>query len=241
MRKRPDWRQHLTMAFLLSSSYPASSAAAQHVLHRWEGDAVSVGSTPQRFRWSVERCGDRLRSEWRNSAGELVAWDEVISHSASFVRYRMAQNSSKLRVSASRAGGKIVVEQSRSGGDNGRRHIDTRGETVLAGPMLVALIQDQMSALRRGETLTRSYLVPEQSMVLRLVARRLRGGTTGDISIAIQAAAPLLRPFVPTTVLDFDGRDNLIRSSGRILPTSNVAHLTTTRLPDRQAKASCEY
>jgi hypothetical protein len=228
------------MAFLLTSTYSANTPAAQHVLHRWEGDAISVGGTQQRFRWSVERCGDRLRSEWRNSAGALVAWDEVISRGASFGSYRMAQTSSKQRVSASLNAGKIVIEHGRPNGTKGKRQIDTRGETVLAGPMLIALVQESLTALRNGEAIVRSYLVPEQSMLLRLIARRSHIGTNGNVSISIQAATPLLRPFVPTTVLEFDSHDNLIRSSGRILATSELADLTTSRRPGQQVETSCE-
>ena len=107
--------------------------------------------------------------------------------------------------------------------------------------MMVSLLQEHLPQLRAGREIVRSYLVPEQALVLRLIARQSRAGAGGSISVSIQAASPLLRPFVPTTVLEFDAQNRLLRSSGRILPSSAQAMLTTTHQPDSYPEVTCGF
>jgi hypothetical protein len=239
---RIPWRQHLTVAFVIATSCNAAQPATQTaILKRWEGDAVSVDSPRRKFRWSVERCGSRLRSEWRDVSGALVAWDEVTQLGAAASRYDVMRIASAQSFSARFQSREIVIDSAVSGRNLGREHVTTKGEAVIAGPMMIAVVQEHLPRLRAGQDLVRSYLVPEQSMVLRLLARRSQTGTGGSISVLIQAAAPLLRPFVPTTILEFDGHDRLVRSSGRILPLRGAATLTTLMQPDQQPERTCEY
>ena len=236
------WQQHLTMAFLLATGCNAAQPASQtSPLKRWEGDAVSVDTPQRKFRWSVERCGPRLRSEWRDASGALVAWDEVTQSGVAANRYDVMRVKSTESYSASFQNREIIIDSAKNGRSLGRERIGTHGDAVVAGPMLIALVQEQLSRIRAGEDLVRSYLIPEKPMVLRLLARRLQTSAGGSISVLIQAASPLLRPFVPTTVLEFDGRDQLIRSSGHILPLQGAANLTTIKQPHQQPEQICEF
>lgn len=230
------------MAFLLAGSCNAAQPAAHATpVKRWEGDAVSVDSPRRKFRWSVELCGTRMRSEWRDASGALVAWDEVTQAGPAASRYDVVRVTSGQSFNARFLGREIVIDSATNGRSLDRDHVSTDGEAVIAGPMLIALVQEQLPRIRAGEELVRSYLVPEKSLVLRLRARRSQTGADGSISVLIQAASPLLRPFVPTTLLDFDGRDRLVRSSGHILPLEGAAHLTTLAQPEQQPERTCGF
>jgi hypothetical protein len=226
------------MAFVLAGSY---GQAQESTLQRWAGDAVGIEEPGRHFRWSVERCGPRLRSEWRDARGVLVAWDEVHQRGGSFSEYQLARAATAQRIHATQRTRSIDVATKAASGMQRTRSIATAGEAVLAGPMLVSLVQEQLPRLRSGESIERAYLVPEHSMVLRLVARRIQAGAGGGISVQIHAASPLLRPFVPTTVLEFDRSDRLVRSSGRILPLDGPALLTTHTHPEDGPGETCAF
>jgi hypothetical protein len=160
VKTRVPWRQHLTVACLLAAGCgTAPPATHTGVLQRWEGDAVSVDYPKKKFRWRVERCGSRLRSEWRDASGTLVAWDEVNQVGAAAGRYDMVRLAPAQTIRALFHGREILVDSAKGGGNSGRQRILTHGEAVAAGAMMISLVQEQLRQIRAGETLERSYLV----------------------------------------------------------------------------------
>ena len=169
--------------------------AAASIAEVVEGDAVSRhGDQATSYRWRVESCNGRIRSEWRTAAGQMIAWDEVQFADGQFQRYRLVRPN---------LGQDMTVE----GG----------GKVVLAGPMLIEYARRNLGSLRGGRELRVRYLVAERgsTVELRMRASRVVRGRT---EILVDAASGLLRPFVPSAALEFDAAERFVGMQGQILP-----------------------
>ena len=169
----------------------ATAARAEIV----EGDAVSrQGDQSTSYRWRVESCNGRMRSEWRTAAGQMIAWDEVEFADGQFLRYRLVRPN-------------LGQDMTLQGG----------GKVTLAGPMLIEYARRHLAPLRGGRELRVRYLVAERGSTVELRMRAPRSAP-GRTQVLVDAASGLLRPFVPSAVLEFDAAERFVGMQGQILP-----------------------
>lgn len=193
---RPLWRCW-ALSWLLA--WPLAPGTAGELVEgeaRAEGDRASGGD----YRFRVERCANALRSEWRSSRGELVAWDEVQLVDGQLLRYRLVRPH-------------LGQDITRSGAGRGAAD----GLPELAGPMLIEYARGALPALREGHTRRVRYLVAETGMwlPLRLRATQVAAGST---SVTVEGAHAWLRPLVPRATLEFDASARFVGMRGQILP-----------------------
>jgi len=160
-----------------------------------EGDAVSQHvHHATSYRWRVESCNGRMRSEWRTAAGQMIAWDEVEFADGRFLRYRLVRPN-------------LGQDMTLQGG----------GKVTLAGPMLIEYARRHLALLRGGRELRVRYLVAERGSTVEL-RMRARQGTRERTEILVDAASGLIRPFVPAASLEFDAAERFVGMQGQILP-----------------------
>lgn len=190
------------------------------------GDATAPSSDGTRqFQWQVTRCVHSLRSEWRNGDGVLVAWDQVGLGSLGLERYELARPSVQRQVLVIRRGAVLEIWSYGPQGEDVQRLTRTPGTSLLAGPMLVAYVKEQLPLLRGGAAMVVDYLIPERAMViaLRLQGRAITADGRSRIDVA--PASAWLRPFVAAAELEFDGAGRFLRMQGRLLPQAgSVRH-----------------
>jgi len=168
------------------------------------------------------RCGGGVVGDWRDAEGRLVAWGQVDLQGESWVRYRLRRESVGQDVKAVRDGDRVRVQISHGGRE--RTVSLPAGSSMVAGPLLVPLLQGRLAELRRGEALEFPYLVADQGLSLRLRASRAEHGAAGPAGrstrtvVRLEAASLLMRPFVPPTVLEFDAAGQFVAMQGRLLP-----------------------
>ena len=169
-----------------------------------------------RMAFEAWRCGSAMQSAWRASDGRVVAEEELAFDGERWVRYRLHRPNVALEVVARREadGVRLTIRQ---GSDTRQVSLRSAGE-LIAGPTLVTHLAGSLPRLRAGKTAEFDYLVADHGMVLRLRAKSTGGAVGGIASIRLEAASPLLRPFVPPTTLQFDERGELLSMSGRLVP-----------------------
>jgi hypothetical protein len=86
--------------------------------------------------------------------------------------------------------------------------------------------QQHLAKLRNGRTLQVDYLLPELHRVLEMRLKGASYGTGGSTRVEVIAASPFLRPFVPTTIFEFDAAAQFVALTGRLTP-----QLGTVRQP----------
>jgi hypothetical protein len=191
------------------------------------GDAeVADGSkSGVRFGFDAWRCGQSVRSSWRQRDGRVVAEEKLDLEGERWVRYQLRRHNLAQDVVAVRAEGEVTLTI--RNGEALRRVTLKAGDGLLAGPTLVSHVATALPRLQQGQPLEFDYLIAEQGMVLRLRAsadpdragsRLAAGSVAGDTVVHIEAASMLLRPFVPATTLVFDAAGGLRSMTGRLLP-----------------------
>lgn len=204
--RRGSWCR-FCVAFVLA--LPAGAAALTLSV---EGEAVAVAQAGRgdtqatRYRFKVDQCESRIRSEWRSSSGDLLAWDEVEFDAMRWRSYRLVRPNlaQDFRQQAAPTRG------------------DARDEPFLAGPMLIEFATRQLPALRAGRTREARYLIAESGQDVRLRLRATQAGTTGTV-VAVDAAQIWLRPLIPRAWLEFDAAGRFASMRGQILPQSGTA------------------
>lgn len=186
-----------------------------------------------RMAFEARRCGGSLHSAWHRDDGRLVAEEELDFIGERWSRYRLHRPNVALEVVARRdaEGIQLAIRQGAH-----RRTLTLRGaESVVAGPALVTHLASLLPLLRSGKTGEFDFLVADQGLVLRLRARASAkpspktstksSAVAGDgiTAVRLEAASPLLRPFVPPTVLQFDARGALLSMEGRLVPQAGDA------------------
>lgn len=189
------------------------------------GQGVDLG---QRWNVAAWQCGPRLGIEWRTPDGRLSASEDVVLDAATPGRlalYRLVRENIGQQVEGVVRDGVLELEIRSAGSTRRARVTATPG--LLAGPMLVRHAQRNLDALRLGRELKVDYLLGERAAViaLRLTAER-DAAVGGGVTVRVAAASPILRPFVPETLLRFSVEGALLAVSGRLLP-----HLGTARAP----------
>ena len=200
----------------LSLTFAATITRADDATLNGEAEVTGRAERGTRFELGGGRCGVFGYSEWRDDAGSAVAREELIYEGAAWRRYRLQRMTIAQDVEATREGGFIRLNI-RDGERFRKVRIEVEGE-VLAGPTLITHLQSQLRELRRGRPVELQYLVAEQAMVLGLSATTTGYGAGGLINVRLEASSALLRPFVPTTVITFDGEGRFVGMQGRLLP-----------------------
>jgi hypothetical protein len=191
---------------------PAASLA---VALSVEGEAVALSQPDRaaapaaRYRFKVDQCPSRIRSEWHSSTGDLVAWDEVEFDALRWRSYRLVRPNlaQDFRQQAAPVRGVRT-----SAGD----------EPFLAGPMLIDFATRELPALRAGRTLEVRYLIAEPGQDVKLRLRATQVGATGTV-IAVDAAQVWLRPVIPRARFEFDAAGRFASMRGQILPQGGTA------------------
>ncbi len=196
---------------------PASSVALALSV---EGEAVALLNQPDRgaspapapavrYRFKVDQCESRIRSEWHSASGELVAWDEVEFDALHWRSYRLVRPNlaQDFRQQAP------PVRAGRPAGSDA---------PYLAGPMLIDYATRELPALRAGRTLEARYLIAESGQDVRLRLRATQVSATRTV-VAIDAAQVWLRPLIPRARFEFDGAGRFASMRGQILPQGGSA------------------
>ncbi len=180
-----------------------------------EGEAVALPQAGRaaapalRYRFKVDRCEARIRSEWRSASGDLLAWDEVEFDASRWRSYRLVRPNL----------GQDFRQQAAAGGGG-------RGEAgdvpFLAGPMLIDFATRELPALRAGRTLEVRYLIAESGQDVKLRLRAMKSTAAATV-VAVDAAQVWLRPLIPRAQLEFDAAGRFAAMRGQILPQGGTA------------------
>lgn len=193
-----------------------------------DAQAVDGAGNGKSFGFVAWGCGSRVRSQWRQHDGRVVAEETLDLEGGRWMRYRLQRHNVRQEVVAIRSGREIVVTI-RKGESQRRVSLRPTGE-LLAGPTLVSHLAEALPTLQAGRPMEFDYLIAEQGIVLRLRATATaQGGVEGPaatgsqgfrgaVVVRVEAASVLLRAFVPATTLTFDAAGGLRSLSGRLLP-----------------------
>jgi hypothetical protein len=180
-----------------------------------EGEAVALGQPDRgtapapRYRFRVDQCESRIRSEWHSASGELVAWDEVEFDAMHWRSYRLVRPN--------------LAQDFRQQAASARAGRPAAGDApFLAGPMLIDFATRELPALRAGRSLEVRYLIAESGQDVRLRLRATQISATGTV-VAIDAAQVWLRPLIPRARFEFDGAGRFASMRGQILPQGGSA------------------
>jgi hypothetical protein len=189
-----------------------------------QGEAVALtpagrGAAPAaRYRFKVDQCAARIRSEWHSDSGELVAWDEVEFDATRWRSYRLVRPN-------------LAQDFRKQAAPSRRARTGHRDEPFLAGPMLIDFATRELAALRAGASREVRYLIAESGQDVRL-RLRVAGVGAGRTVVKIDAAQVWLRPLIPGAQLEFDAAGRFVAMQGQILPQGG-----TPRHPEPVAAA----
>lgn len=232
MRVRQTAQQAAWLALITAAVLPLWLAVGGP----WASAATLVGDAEvttavargARFAVGAGRCGDAVVSEWRDADGRVVAHEQVDLQHEAWVRYRLRRDAVRQDVQAVRERDRVRV-RIRNGGRERTVSLPAEAE-LIAGPLLVPFLQSRLAELRRGEPIEFAYLVADQGLTLQLRASLQQGNSvggaravgiadsSGHTTVRLEAASLLMRPFVPPTVLEFDGGGQFVAMRGRLLP-----------------------
>lgn len=200
------WASSSLCAVYLMASIQTGAAGALMV-----GGGVITSSDHRGAPLTViaRRCARQMSLEWRLGDHGLVATEELVADGTQWSRYTLIRKNLGVSFEAAREGDRVDV-LIRHDDDRvfQRKRLIGMRKTVLVGPTLAVFLHENLTTLRHGTSLAFEFLVVDQSMILSLRARSMGYGTDGGIRVKVESALPLMRPFVPTTVLSFspDGR-----------------------------------
>jgi hypothetical protein len=169
----------------------ASVALAQSV----EGHAVPLGrGVSGAYSFTVARCGRTVRSLWRDSAGTLVATEQLELGSRGFDRYGYDRlNIAETAIVANLPQG-FDVTLRRSGKIQHRILPPMTG--VLIGPMIISYAETQLRRLIGGEELHFPVLVPDHLSIVDFEMRKAGISADGTIDLLMRPASLFARLFV---------------------------------------------
>jgi len=186
-----------------------------------EAEVSNGAQRGTRMAFEAQRCGDSMRSVWRDAEQRIVAEEDLLFVGERWVRYRLQRLNVGVDVTAQRETDGIRVTIRRG---EATREVRLRSaESLMVGSTLVSFLAAAMPNLRAGRTVDFDYLVADRGTSVRLRAKLVSGAAPRGAAVRLEAASPMLRPFVPPTQLQFDERGELQSMAGRLVPQGGDA------------------
>jgi hypothetical protein len=186
-----------------------------------EGHATALGRGHSAgYSFAVARCGRTVSSRWRDSAGTLVATEQLDLGARGFDRYgydrrTIAETATVINTAQGfdvtlRRGGKI------------QHRILSPVAGVLVGPMIISYAEAQLRRLVAGEELRFPVLVPDHLSIVDFEIRKVGLSSDGTIDLLMQPASLFVRLFVDPMHIEIGTNGELKGFTGRILPAAGT-------------------